>query len=50
MAQPQGKNMNVLHAMLGYLSEVITQATHTAMGLNLTVTFKLFEHCALGKS
>ena len=49
MAHPQQKHFNVLHAEIGHPSEVITQSTVWAMGLNLTGILRSFEDCVLGK-
>ena len=44
------KNINYLHVQLGHLSEVITQSTAKAFGIQVTCIFKLCEDCALGKA
>ena len=43
LTQPQGKDINILHAELGHPSEVITQATDMAIGLNFTGTLNLVK-------
>ena len=43
------KIINDLHAELGHPSEVIAHAIAKSIGIQVTGTFKPYEHCTLGK-
>ena len=44
------KNINNLHVELGQPLEVITNATTKSMGIQLTISFKLCEGCAVERA
>ena len=47
LAQPQQKNIRIVHADIGHHLKGITWVTDSAMGLNLTGMFKPCKDCAL---